>query len=155
MVQRFAGQLARFRNAREAHMHCGDAFERGDAAYLKRSSRSSTGAVSAGDIADCSRIARRRARCRGSSGPLRRSAYVFGSSSSSCLGSYAHGSTEQPVSAQTHSFLADRYRVNFRARLAAKHAPESVENTCRRYLSRLFVGHRFICVFRSRMAAVN
>ena len=48
MVQRFAGQLARLEDAREAQVHSGDAFECCDEAYLKRSGSSSTRAVSGG-----------------------------------------------------------------------------------------------------------
>ena len=46
MVQRFAGQLARVGDAREAQVHSGNALERCDEAYLKRSSTSSTSTVS-------------------------------------------------------------------------------------------------------------
>ena len=48
MAQRFAGQLARLGDAREAQTHSGDTFEWCDEAYRKDSSTSSTSTVSGG-----------------------------------------------------------------------------------------------------------
>ena len=59
MVQRFAGQLARLGDAREAQVHRGNAFKWCDTAYLKRSSTSSINTVSTARKADCHQFSRR------------------------------------------------------------------------------------------------